>query len=135
MTSDQTMKLVDECARISGAEIDERYTVLVHFKQAMACGFLAGDEFRVIAENNVHLMSIVADHHGVKISELRRMADRGELTAQKITIALHMRKALILENSACIPASYREQMASRQPRTKDGRLLQKIIDLIGGIDA
>lgn len=73
---------------ISGAGPSETSAFLRQISQALASGVLRGDEFNSVMENNARFARLLADHLGVGVGELRKMAEEGKLTADVIRGAL-----------------------------------------------
>lgn len=69
---------------ISGASATEAAGFLRQISQALASGVLRGDEFNSVMENNSRFARLLADHLGVSVGELRKMAEEGRLTADII---------------------------------------------------
>jgi len=107
-----------ESAQASEAAIQQ-------FIQAMQGGVLRGEEFNSIMENGYGLAEALAKGLGVTTGELRKMAENGELSAERVLAALAKQKA-------GIDAQY-----SEMPSTI-GKALQKIATswqiLIGEMD-
>lgn len=74
--------------KISGAAASEASAATRQFGQALASGVLRGDEFNSIMENSPRLARLLADSLGVPVGALRKMAEEGELTADKLYKAL-----------------------------------------------
>ncbi|KFG90729.1 Prophage LambdaMc01, tail tape measure protein [Sphingobium herbicidovorans NBRC 16415] len=78
--------------KISGAGQAEAASATLQFGQALASGVLRGDEFNSIMESSPRLARLLADSLGVPIGSLRKMAEEGELTADRLFRALTDRK-------------------------------------------
>lgn len=79
---------VQKLGRISGATQGELAGGLMQFSQALAAGRLNGDELRSIMENLPELAKRIADGLGVSVGQLRAMGAEGQLTSDKIVVAL-----------------------------------------------
>jgi tape measure domain-containing protein len=66
----------------------EAQSAVLQFAQAMGSGVLRGDEFNSLMENGRGIMVALAEGMGKPISELRKMAEAGELTADVVYNAL-----------------------------------------------
>lgn len=77
-------KALQQTFRISGATAAEAANSAIQFSQGLAAGALRGDEFRSVAEQNIRLQKLLAEGLGVTTGELKRMADEGLLTTEKI---------------------------------------------------
>lgn len=73
---------------VSGAATSEAAAATHQLSQAMASGVLRGDELNSVMENSPRLAQAIADGLGVTIGELRKMGSEGELTAEKVSMAL-----------------------------------------------
>ncbi|GLV21995.1 hypothetical protein TomMM35A_18480 [Sphingobium sp. TomMM35A] len=78
--------------KISGADASEAASATLQFGQALASGVLRGDEFNSIMEASPRLARLLADSLGVPIGSLRKMAEEGQLTADRLFRALTDRK-------------------------------------------
>lgn len=73
---------------VSGSEAAAAQGALTQFGQALASGVLRGEEFNSVMEGAPGLAQALADGLGVPIGALRSMAAEGEITADKIVLAL-----------------------------------------------
>lgn len=78
--------------KVSGASQAEAASATLQFGQALASGVLRGDEFNSIMESSPRLARLLADSLGVPVGSLRKMAEEGQLTADKLFKALTDRK-------------------------------------------
>lgn len=74
--------------QLGGSSAAEASSAILQFSQAMGSGVLRGEEFNAINEASPKLMSYLAKGLGVAQSELRKMAENGELTAARVSNAL-----------------------------------------------
>jgi len=81
-------KTVASAFIISGAGADEASNAIRQLIQGLQSGVLRGDEFNSMMENAPRLAKLLADSLGVPIGALRKMAEAGQLTADKLTKAL-----------------------------------------------
>jgi tape measure domain-containing protein len=72
----------------------------VQFGQSLASGVFRGQEFNSVAEQTPALLKAIADGLGVDIGQLRKMANEGELTADKLVTALQNAAAGVDEQFA-----------------------------------
>ena len=79
---------VGQALKLSGASAQEANSALVQFGQAIASGRLAGDELRSILENAPVLAMGIADSLGVSVGRLRELGEQGQLSVQKILLAV-----------------------------------------------
>jgi tape measure domain-containing protein len=85
---DRSAQLFDMCSRMSGATLQTRINLLLHWKQARASGVIHLDEFRVMAEDNPVFVRLVADHLHTTPGGLRALAHAGGIPTTKANIAL-----------------------------------------------
>lgn len=78
--------------KISGAGASEAAASTRQFGQALASGVLRGDEFNSVMENAPRLAKLLADSLNTNVGALRKMAEEGELTSDKLYAALTDRK-------------------------------------------
>ncbi|MCI3877700.1 tape measure protein [Acinetobacter higginsii] len=128
MTQQQALdltKTVTQAIKLGGGSVQGAEAAVQQFIQAMQGGVLRGEEFNSMMENGYGLAEALAKGLGVTTGELRKMAENGELGAERVLKALEGQKA-------AIEASYAEL-----PNTI-GNALQKIATswqiVIGGMD-
>lgn len=83
---------VAKALQVSGAGAQETASTIRQLSQALASGVLRGDEFNSIMENSPRLAKLLADSLDVPIGALRKMAEEGELSADKLYTAMTDRK-------------------------------------------
>jgi tape measure domain-containing protein len=83
---------VAQAFKISGAATSEQSAATRQLIQAFQSGVLRGDEFNSIMENAPRLAKLLADSMGVTTGALRKMAEEGELTADKLVRAFTDKK-------------------------------------------
>lgn len=89
-TQDQVARAtqtVAEAFKVSGAATSEQSAATRQLIQAFQSGVLRGDEFNSVMENAPRLARLLADSLGVTVGQLRKMAEAGELTADKLVRA------------------------------------------------
>ncbi|POZ49906.1 tape measure protein [Methylovulum psychrotolerans] len=91
--------------KLSGAAQSEANSVIRQTSQALASGVLRGDEFNSIMENGFVVAHALADGLGVSVGALRKMAEAGELTADKVFTALLSQAPKIDEEFSKIPVT------------------------------
>ncbi|WP_023270651.1 tape measure protein [Acinetobacter gyllenbergii] len=128
MTQQQALdltKTVTQAIKLGGGSVQGSEAAVQQFIQAMQGGVLRGEEFNSMMENGYGLAEALAKGLGVTTGELRKMAENGELGAERVLKALESQKT-------AIEASYAEL-----PNTI-GNALQKIATswqiVIGGMD-
>ncbi|AUZ06338.1 putative tape measure domain of caudovirus [Vitreoscilla sp. C1] len=82
-------------------DVASMQAVLVQLNQALAAGYLRGEEFNTLAEQSPDLLYSIAALIGVSVGQLRQMANRGLLTSDVVCKAL----GLIFQVSASQDAS------------------------------
>lgn len=128
MTQQQSLELVktiNMAVQTGGGSAQASEAAIVQLTQALQSGVLRGDEFNSIMEQAPSISSALAKSLGITTGELRKMAENGELTAEKVIKALQ-------DQSAAIEADY-----AKFPTTI-GNALQRISTqwqiLIGSMD-
>lgn len=128
MTQQQALdltKTVTQAIKLGGGSVQGSEAAVQQFIQAMQGGVLRGEEFNSMMENGYGLAEALAKGLGVTTGELRKMAENGELSAERVLKALEGQKG-------AIEAAYAEL-----PNTI-GNALQKIATqwqiLIGSMD-
>ncbi|AVH48644.1 tape measure protein [Acinetobacter sp. SWBY1] len=128
MTQQQSLDLVktiNMAIQTGGGSAQASEAAITQFTQALQSGVLRGDEFNSIMEQAPGISKALAASLGVTTGELRKMAENGELSAEKVIKALQ-------GQSAAIQAEY------DQFPTTIGNALQKIATswqiLIGEMD-
>ena len=79
---------VNKLFTISGTDGAQASAAMLQLTQAMGSGVLRGDELNSIFEAAPVLIRKIADHMGVSVSQIRKMASEGQITADVIKSAL-----------------------------------------------
>ncbi|MFU9124173.1 phage tail tape measure protein [Proteus sp. WDL240414] len=79
---------VSKAVAISGASATAAQAALIQFGQALASGQLRGEELNSVMEQTPALAKAIADGMGVSVGELRKKAQDGEMTIEKVIQAL-----------------------------------------------
>lgn len=91
MTQQQTLtltKTVTQAIQIGGGSAQASEAAVTQFIQAMQGGVLRGEEFNSIMENGYGLAESLAKGLNVTTGELRKMAENGELSAERVITAV-----------------------------------------------
>lgn len=91
MTQQQALdltKTINQAIKIGGGSAQASEAAVQQFTQALQSGVLRGDEFNSIMEQAPGLTSAMAKGLGVTTGELRKMAEAGELSAERVAKAL-----------------------------------------------
>ena len=91
MTQQQALNLtktVTQAIQIGGGSAQASEAAVQQFIQAMQGGVLRGEEFNSIMENGFGVAEALARGLGVTTGELRKMAEAGELSAERVVKAL-----------------------------------------------
>lgn len=91
---------INQAMAVSGASASESAGAIVQLAQAFSAGALRGDEFNSVNEAAPRLMQALASSLGVTRGELRKMAEDGQLTSDKL------RKAFSGSEAGKIAAEY-----------------------------
>ena len=84
---------VTKAIQLGGSSTQEAEAAVQQFIQAMQGGVLRGEEFNSIMEGGYGLAEALAKGLGVTTGELRKMAENGELSAERVLAALEKQKA------------------------------------------
>lgn len=84
---------VTKAIQLGGSSTQEAEAAVTQFIQAMQGGVLRGEEFNSIMEGGYGLAEALAKGLGVTTGELRKMAENGELSAERVLTALEKQKA------------------------------------------
>ena len=84
---------VTKAIQLGGGSAQASEAAVQQFIQAMQGGVLRGEEFNSIMENGYGLAEALAKGLGVTTGELRKMAEAGELSAERVLAALAKQKA------------------------------------------
>lgn len=79
---------VSKAVAISGASAASAEAALTQFGQALASGQLRGEELNSVMEQTPGLARAIADGMGASVGELRKKAQDGEMTIEKVIQAL-----------------------------------------------
>lgn len=79
---------VSKAVAISGASATAAQAALTQFGQALASSQLRGEELNSVMEQTPALAKAIADGMGVSVGELRKKAQDGEMTIEKVIQAL-----------------------------------------------
>lgn len=96
MTQQQALdltKTVTQAIQIGGGSAQASEAAVTQFIQAMQGGVLRGEEFNSIMENGYGLAEALAKGLGVATGELRKMAENGELSAERGITAVQKQAA------------------------------------------
>lgn len=106
MTQQQALdltKTVTQAIKLGGGSVQGSEAAVQQFIQAMQGGVLRGEEFNSMMENGYGLAEALAKGLGVTTGELRKMAENGELGAERVLKALEGQKEAIEAAYAELP--------------------------------
>lgn len=89
--------------QLSGAETAAAAAATGQFTQALASGVFRGDEFNSVMEASPALIKAIADGLGVAVGDMRAMAEAGQLTSDRVVMALLSQKQAIDETYGKLP--------------------------------
>lgn len=116
---------ISQAMVVSGASTSESASAIRQFTQAVASGVLRGDEFNSIMENAPRLARALADGLGVPVGALRKMAEEGELTSDRLINAIESQSSSIKFEFEQMPLTVGR--ATQQVRNA-------LLELVGGVD-
>lgn len=108
MTQQQSLDLVktiNMAVQTGGGSAQASEAAIVQLTQALQSGVLRGDEFNSIMEQAPGISTALAKSLGVTTGELRKMAENGELSAEKVIKALQDQSAAIEADYAKFPTT------------------------------
>lgn len=108
MTQQQALdltKTVTQAIQIGGGSAQASEAAVQQFIQAMQGGVLRGEEFNSIMENGYGLAEALAKGLGVTTGELRKMAENGELSSERVIKAVQNQAAQIQETYNQFPTT------------------------------
>lgn len=108
MTQQQALdltKTVTQAIQIGGGSAQASEAAVQQFIQAMQGGVLRGEEFNSIMENGYGLAEALAKGLGVTTDELRKMAENGELTSERVVKAIQSQATQIQETYNQFPTT------------------------------
>lgn len=88
-------KTVTQAIKIGGGSAEAADGAVTQFIQAMQGGVLRGEEFNSIMEGGYGLAEALAKGLGVTTGELRKMAEAGELSSERVVKALQGQSASV----------------------------------------
>lgn len=98
MTQQNTLdltKTINQAIQTSGGSAESSEAAITQLLQAMQGGVLRGEEFNSIMENGYGVAEALARGLGVTTGELRKMAENGELSAERVYKALLSQKDVV----------------------------------------
>jgi len=108
LTQEQSLELVktiNMAIQTGGGSAQASEAAITQFTQALQSGVLRGDEFNSIMEQAPGISKALAQSLGVTTGELRKMAENGELSAEKVIKALQSQSAAIEADYAKFPTT------------------------------
>ncbi|NNP71299.1 tape measure domain-containing protein [Acinetobacter defluvii] len=88
-------KTVTQAIQVGGGSAQAADAAVTQFIQAMQGGVLRGEEFNSIMENGYGLAEALAKGLGVTTGELRKMAEAGELSSERVVTAISSQAASV----------------------------------------
>ncbi|MBP2856185.1 phage tail tape measure protein [Dickeya oryzae] len=107
-SSQDALKVTEALAtglKLSGAGVQESSSVITQFSQALAQGVLRGEEFNSVNENGDRVIRALAAGMGVARKDLKKMADDGKLTSDKVVPALISQLGAMQKEFEAMPAT------------------------------
>lgn len=108
MTQQQSLDLVktiNMAIQTGGGSAAAADAAIIQLTQSLQSGVLRGDEFNSIMEQAPGISKALAQSLGVTTGELRKMAENGELSAEKVIKALQSQSAAIEADYAKFPTT------------------------------
>ena len=108
MTQQQSLNLVktiNMAIQTGGGSAAASEAAITQFTQALQSGVLRGDEFNSIMEQAPGISKALAQSLGVTTGELRKMAENGELTSERVVKAVQSQATQIQETYNQFPTT------------------------------
>lgn len=108
MTQQQALdltKTITQAIQIGGGSAQASEAAVQQFIQAMQGGVLRGEEFNSIMENGYGFAEALAKGLGVTTGELRKMAENGELSSERVIKAVQSQATQIQETYNQFPTT------------------------------
>ena len=99
-SQEQALKLtqtITQAIQVGGGSAEAAEGAVIQFIQAMQGGVLRGEEFNSIMEGGIGLADALARGLGVTTGELRKMAENGELSSERVVKALSSQSESVQE--------------------------------------
>lgn len=96
---------LNQAIALTSQGVAQDAAAILQFSQALGSGILRGDEFNSVMENSPGLAKALADGLNVPITALRKMAEAGELTADRIINALSKSAPEVAAQFAQLPTT------------------------------
>lgn len=80
--------LIQKQMTIAGASTAEASAAILQLSQGLGSGVLRGEELNAVFEQAPNIIQSIADHLGVPIGQIRKMASEGQLTADIVKGAI-----------------------------------------------
>ena len=99
------MSAMTDALVVSGAKAERAESVINALSKAMMAGTLRGENWNTVLQSGGRVVSALADGLGVSISQLRSMAETGELSSDKVFKALTAQMERLKNESESMPAT------------------------------
>ena len=122
-SSDEVLKITEAVStglKLSGANTQEASSVITQFSRALAQGVLRGEEFNAVNEAGDRVIRALAAGMGVARKDLKSMADRGQLTIDKVVPALMSQLGSLQGEFASMPQTVSGSLQKSQTRSWHG---------------
>jgi len=116
---------ISKSITISGGSAESAKAALLQLSQGFASGTLRGQELNSVMEQAPRLARAIADGMGIAYGDLRRVAEQGGLTTEKVIEAIRKEGSIINEEFSKVSASISGSFTA---------LKNSSVELIGTID-
>lgn len=96
-------KTINQAIQLSGGGAQASEAAVTQLTQALQSGVLRGDEFNSIMEQSPAIVKALAADLGVTTGELRKMAENGELSAERVVTAIRNQSTAIQDEYSKFP--------------------------------
>lgn len=99
----EVTKTINQAIQLSGGGAQASEAAVTQLTQALQSGVLRGDEFNSIMEQSPAIIKALAADLEVTTGELRKMAENGELSAERVVTAIRNQSAAIQDEYSKFP--------------------------------
>lgn len=99
----QVTETINKAMQLGGSSAQASEAAVTQLTQALQSGVLRGDEFNSIMEQAPAISKLLAKELGVTTGELRKMAEAGELSSERVIKAFQNQSALVSAEYDKIP--------------------------------
>lgn len=107
-------KTINQAIQLGGGSAESSEAAVTQLTQALQSGVLRGDEFNSIMEQAPGIAKSLAASLGVTTGELRKMAENGELSSERVVKALQQQAGAIQKEYSQFPVTVSQALQKIQ---------------------